>query len=135
MSTPIGTRIDAQQKRAQALELRRSGATFQQIADALGYANAGTVHRMVRQALAAIPVEAAEAYRAEELDRLDALQRGLWPAARSGNVRAAEACLRVMESRRKLLGLDAPTRIDAKVSSELDAEIEQLVELLSEPSA
>jgi transposase-like protein len=38
-------------RRTRAVELATQGLTYQQIADELGYANRGTVHRIVQQAL------------------------------------------------------------------------------------
>jgi ABC-type phosphate/phosphonate transport system permease subunit len=81
------------------------GCTYQQIADELGYANRGTVHRLVREALEAQQVESIDLLRAVEVQRLDALQASLWPAALAGDVEAATACLRIILARVKVLGL------------------------------
>lgn len=50
----------ASARQARAVELGTQGHTYQQIADELGYANRGTVHRIVHQALAHDRVEAVE---------------------------------------------------------------------------
>jgi hypothetical protein len=84
------------------------GATYQQAADELGYANRGTVHRIVRQSLAAHEEASVETLRDVEVRRLDALQIGLWDAAMSGDVEAAHACLRIILARIKVLGLAEP---------------------------
>ncbi len=57
------------------------GCTYQQIADELGYANRGTVHRLIREALEAQQVESVDLLRTVEVQRLDALQASLWSAA------------------------------------------------------
>ncbi len=67
------------------------GHTYQQIADELGYANRGTVHRVVQQTLQAVQTENVAALRAVEVDRLDALQQALWDRAMGGNLAAAQA--------------------------------------------
>ena len=79
----------AQWRKARAVELATQGYTYQQIADELGYANRGTVHRVVQQTLQAVQTEHVEMLRALEVDRLDALQHGLWDEAVAGNVHVA----------------------------------------------
>jgi transposase-like protein len=83
-------------RRSRAVEMGAAGSTYQQIADELGYANRGTVHRLVRQALEAQQVEIVELLRTVEVQRLDALQASLWPAALAGDVEAATTCLRII---------------------------------------
>lgn len=97
----------ASYRRTKAIEMVTHGATYQQIADELGYANRGTVHRIVREALEAQQAASVEVLREVEVRRLDALQVGLWDAAMSGDVDAAHACLRIIQTRIKVLGLAA----------------------------
>ncbi len=99
----------AASRKNQAVRLAADGRTYQQIADELGYANRGTVHRLVRQALEAEQVDSVERLRQVEVDRLDALQTGLWDAAMAGDVEAAGTCLRIVLARIKVLGLAEPT--------------------------
>jgi hypothetical protein len=47
--------------------------TYQQVADELGYANRGTVYRIVHQALASDTADAVETLQELEVARLDAL--------------------------------------------------------------
>lgn len=99
----------ASYRRSKAVELAASGRTYQEIADELGYANRGTVHRIVRQALEAQQVQNVELLREVEVQRLNALQVGLWETALAGDLQAAGACVRIIEARVKVLGLTAPT--------------------------
>lgn len=92
-------------RRSKAVELAAGGRTYQHIADHLGYANRGTVHRIVRVALEDRQVQSVERLREVEVRRLDALQSGLWDAAMSGDVEAANVCLRIIQARIKVLGL------------------------------
>jgi hypothetical protein len=46
------------------------------------------------------------------LVRLDQLLQGVWLGAVDGNPAAVGLALRIMERRAKLLGLDAPAKID-----------------------
>lgn len=93
-------------RKAKALQMRRAGISVEAIAAHLKV-HPRTVYTWLRDALAAIPREEANELRLLELDRLDAIFRGLFPDAVAGDVRAAEACLKVMERRARLLNLDA----------------------------
>ncbi|WP_299442285.1 hypothetical protein [uncultured Phycicoccus sp.] len=89
-----------------------AGHSYQKVADDLGYANRGTVHRIVHTALARHEAENVEDFRALELARLDHLQAAFFPAATSGDVKAAEVVLKVMAARCRLLSLDRAARSD-----------------------
>lgn len=102
----------AAERRARAVEMATAGHTYQQIADALGYANRGTPYRIVQQSLANRQVQGVDEHRAVELARLDAQLASLWPRAMKGDVGANLALLRVHDARCRLLGLDR-----AKVTS------------------
>lgn len=80
----------ASYRRSKAVELGAGGRSYQQIADELGYANRGTVHRLVREALEAQQVQSVELLREVEVRRLDALQVGLWGSAMAGDTEAAQ---------------------------------------------
>jgi hypothetical protein len=99
-------RVEVRERTRKALELRRAGANYDEIARQLGLAKS-TVHAMVHSAMREITREPAEELRNLELQRLDAMMMGLWPNARKGDATAVTAVLRVMERRAKLLGLDA----------------------------
>ena len=94
-------------RRTKAVETTAGGRIYEQIADELGYANRGTVHRIVREALEPQQLQSVEMLREVEVRRLDALQVGLWDAAMAGDVEAANACLRIIQARIKVLGLTA----------------------------
>jgi len=82
--------------------------------------------------------EPAEAVRDLELQRLDHLQEAAWSKATDGDLRAIDTCLRVMERRSRMLGLDSPARksIDIQFSSEeLESEVQNLVKLLEDASS
>jgi len=127
-------RIHAAERQARALELRKAGATFQQIADQLGYANRAAARNAVMRALQSIIGEPAQELRQLELERLDAMMLGLWPRARKGDEAAVDRVLKIMERRAKLLGLDTPARTDVTVH-QVDATDTALAELLREAKA
>jgi hypothetical protein len=89
----------------QALGLRASGATYRQIADALGLANAMTAWRLVQEESASAIRESAREILDLELTRLDRLQMAVWADAINGDHQAIDRVLKIMEQRAKLLGL------------------------------
>ncbi len=97
-------------RRSEAIRLKTAGCTYEQIAQELGYANRGTVHRIVQQALDVREVESVEELRRLELDRLDAVHASLWPQAMTGHVPSVLALLRVIDLRTRLLGLQPSGR-------------------------
>ena len=90
------------------------GKTYQQVADDLGYASRGTVHRIVQSTLAQHEVETIEELRALELARLDALQSSFFDAAVSGDVAAAEVVLKILAQRFRVLQLHRVSALNAE---------------------
>lgn len=97
----------ADERRAKALELHLAGATYESIANAVGYASKSGAHKAVQEALDNLgkygPDEATET----ELARLDAMLTGLWPKARRGDVQAIDRVLKIGERRSVLLAMSA----------------------------
>lgn len=98
------------ERRRQALELRKAGATYQQIAKQLKYAGKGNVCRDIERAIAEITTEPAEDVKKIELARLDALLVGIWTKASKGDPMLIDRVIRIMDRRAKYLGLDAPVK-------------------------
>lgn len=101
----------ARAKAAKALELRMEGRTFEAIAEEVGYAGKQGAYEAVRRSLLEVVREPAEELIRLDLERLDALWGIQYLNAQAGDVQAMAACMKIMERRAKLLGLDAPTRI------------------------
>ena len=115
---------DVAAKRTRALALHLQGASYQQIADALGYAGKSGAHAAVREALAdrGSSSELVEAYQVEAA-RIDLLVAALSPAVRSGDVQAIDRYLKVIERRTALAALiadAAPPVEDERVRTPLD---------------
>ena len=120
-------RLQAHERHLQALELRKAGATYQVIADRLGYASPRGAHKAVTSALKASLREAGAEVRELELARLDAMLLGLWRRVQSGDEKAVDRALKIEERRAKRLGLDAATPQEQRVTIEmLDREIARL---------
>ena len=124
-------------KERKALELRRAGMSYDEIAVAVGYKNNSGAWRAVQRAMKRTLRESgADEVRDQELDRLDRLQRAVWPRAIQGDLPAVGAVLRIMERRSKMLGLDAP--ITANIAVEhfdgqtVDAEVQRIMATLQQ---
>lgn len=119
-------RAQTAERRSKAIQLRLAGADWTQIADALGYADRAAACKDVTRALeahVATQRAGAEVLRETELQRLDRLQRGLWPAAIAGDTKSADTVLRVIDRRMRLLGLDVPPDVEDRIRRELVARI------------
>lgn len=96
----------------QAYKLKTEGYSWYEIAEELGISE-GHVQTLIseRIALAAdlVDIGSKRHILGMELDRLDRLQRAVWPTAMTGDVRSVEAVLKVIDKRTKLLGLDQVT--------------------------
>lgn len=105
--------LEVQDNIAQAVELRKAGATYEQIGKTLNLSRS-RAHQLVQEGLEVIREQIrqdANLVMALELDRLDAMLLSLWKDKK--NPRVADTILRIMERKHKLQGLEAPTRIEA----------------------
>lgn len=131
----IAKRADTADRRRKAIEMRIAGHHWQDIADTLHYASKGAAHTDVTRALEQAVAELAiplEGYRQLELDRLDTMQTALWPKVLSGDTKAIDTTLRLMDRRAKLLGLDAPQRMEVVTLDAVDAAIADLTRQLAD---
>lgn len=127
-------RIAQAEKEARIIELRRTGATWELIAKATGYANASGAHKAYQKALGKIVEPKIEELRATEIDRLDRLQFAIWERAKEGDIKAIDAVLRILDRRVRILGLDAPSKIQAEIvtydGNILEEHTQRIVELV-----
>ena len=147
MPTPRGGRAQARQSQKNAAQvaeeqltcyrLRLAGATLDQIAKQTGLSK-GTVHTRISKEIAERVEPLAEEVRKMQLDRLDEWLMQLNKQVREGRqvARSIEVALRVEERRAKLMGVDAPERVDvsATVHEVTQADVE-LAEMLREAQA
>lgn len=105
-------RVKAHERHLQALELRKAGATYQVIADQLGYASPRGAHKAVKSALKATLREPADELRELEAMRLDAALLAIWRRVTNGDERAIDRLLAIMKRRMELFGLAAPKRAE-----------------------
>lgn len=130
-------RTETAVRRSRAVNMKLAGADYQTIADQLGYASRGAAHTDITRALEASLAQQArdvEVWRHELLLSLNRLKAALWPAAIQGEVKAAEAALKVIDRICKLTGADAPQRVEVLTMGAVEAEIARLSAELGEPS-
>lgn len=141
------------ERAAEAAKLRSTGMSWDDVALALGFADASGAYRAAQEAMRAI-AEPARELRAMELARLDFALRMAWqvmvtehitvsqgrvvlhpetglPLRDHGPVLAAiDRVIKIGERRARLLGLDAPTKIEAITVDQIEHAITQLAEEL-----
>jgi predicted transcriptional regulator len=107
-------RIRTTEKTLKALELRKRGMNYTQIGKKLGCARSTACRYVLSELenLADKCREEAVHVRDLELQRLDALYLVAYAEVEDGNIPAIDRCLRIMERRAKLLGLDAAEKVE-----------------------
>ena len=124
-----------------AAEMRARGMTYEQIAQAMGIKSRQGAWEMVHRALSEVPKESTERLLALELAKLDHMERQVHAVlarkhlqiAASGRVvlfngepveddevamKAVDRLLKISQRRARLLGLEAPTRVNLGVNEE-----------------
>jgi orotate phosphoribosyltransferase-like protein len=110
-------RIRTTEKTLKALELRKRGMNYTQIGEKLGCARSTACRYVLSELenLADKCREEAVHVRDLELQRLDDLYLIAYRAISDGNDLAGiDRCLRIMERRAKLLGIDAVAKVDVQ---------------------
>lgn len=106
--------IERAEDRLKAVELRKRGASYDQIGKAIGVTKV-TAFRYVKQYLAELRESVLDSQQdliLLEMQRLDAMfMEAFSQVKKAGDLKAIDACLKVMERRAKLLGIDAATMI------------------------
>jgi hypothetical protein len=113
------------------LELRRAGLTWQRIAEEVGYADHTGAYSAYKRALKRTLQQPADELRQQELDRIDRLQLAIWQKAMQGDMKAIATIVRLMERRAKLLGLDAPVRIEQEVTTWTGESVDDAIKRLT----
>ena len=107
--------INKRERAIQALDLRKAGISYEMIAQRLGYSNRTAAFRAVQTLLEKSEKEASTDLREMELRRLDDLFLSIYKKAREGDLPAIDRCLKIMERRAKMSGLDAPEKTQSDV--------------------
>jgi len=114
------THVQAEERKWKALELRKLGKSYRTIAAEIG-CSASIAYKHVSDALRELHgqvLEKAEEVRQLELHKLDALEEELRKRLDGADdqdaAKLSSVILKTQESRRKLLGLDAPQQVEVK---------------------
>lgn len=92
-----------------ALDLRKSGASWDQIVKAnIGYGTRQAAFKACRDLLRNINTETADEARALLNGRYDEMLRPIWPRVLAGDLNAIEVALKIEALRMRLYGFDRP---------------------------
>ena len=106
-----------------ALGLYMAGYNYAEIGRELGLEQS-TIRRYIRDLIQESSIEIADEIRDVELARMARLDRTFWPMALKGDHKAARIVLETMQRRAKMLGLDAPKKIEFR-----DVAMEELAKM------
>ncbi len=126
-----GIKINALERRGQALTLRKSGASIRAIAQTLDVSTT-LIAKDLNRALVELAQEekaGVAELRTLELARLDSLLQTFYPKAVNGDYQAFDRVIKVAERRAKLLGLDMPVKVASTLSDGTDIQAGQWQEI------
>lgn len=104
--------IIARERQAKALELRKKGRSYREIAAECGYSDQSAASKAVKAAMDRITVEDAVDLRKITDERLNSMMVALWTKVEEGDVKAIEAAVKVQDRLMRLHGLDAAKKIE-----------------------
>ena len=111
-------RLAAAERQRQALALRSGGASFDQIAKSLGFANRSGAYLAVMAALRRVPEPEVKSYRALNLERLNTMRLRYWTRLQAagglapGDLELMRMELAIQQQEARYLGLDAPVKTE-----------------------
>lgn len=111
MGTTVRKKTDAAERELRQKKVAANllaGLTYRQMAEALGV-GVGTIARDVRLIIdhwRKEQVEDVDSWLQVQLRRLDTMLNAIWNSVLSGDLKAADTALRIIERQSKLLGLD-----------------------------
>lgn len=103
----MSSAAERRRKDAETLDLRRSGMTFDRIAQEVGWSNRGQAKKSYERAMDATDGPELDRVKArkQEVDRLDRLLTAVWPKAIAGELDALREARQITRVRIQLLGL------------------------------
>ena len=125
------------EKERKVVELRQMGITYEVIAKQVGYASASGAYHAYERALARYPRETFDKKRDLAEARIERLLAGVWTKALRGEIPAVMATIKLFERQAKLLGLDAPQKVENNVTvfeggSIIDEQVRRFAYLIAE---
>jgi len=125
------------EKERKVVELRHMGITYEVIAKQVGYASPSGAFHAYERALARYPKETVEKKRELAESRLERLLAGVWTKALRGETPAIMATLKIFERQAKLMGLDAPQKIETDLTvydggDDIDEQVRRFAYLIAQ---
>jgi hypothetical protein len=125
------------EKERKVVELRHMGITYEVIAKQVGYASPSGAFHAYERALARYPKETVEKKRELAESRLERLLAGVWTKALRGETTAIMATLKIFERQAKLMGLDAPQKIETDLTvydggDDIDEQVKRFAYLIAQ---
>ena len=117
--------IERAERQRQAIELRKSGLTYEAIGEHLGISKQ-SAHELVGRALErfdSTTTEAVEHLRREEAAKLAAVHEVLWPGVMAGDLAVTDRWLKLSARASQLLGLDRSITQPAEAHLHLHTEV------------
>jgi len=108
--------IAVRERQRRALELRKAGATYQAIADTLGYGSVNGAYHAVKRSMELSITEPAKELRTIQYERLNHLAMVVWPLAMAGDLKAVAQYQSIMRDMNEMMGTNTPTRIEADIN-------------------
>lgn len=111
---------EAREKQSKAVDLRRAGASFSEIAQALGYHDASGAKKAVEAAIRRFEFEATKDVLLMDLARLDEWAKLATHALRTrGDMNQIDRLMRIMEKKHWLLGVTPATLAEANEQGDM----------------
>lgn len=113
-------------RRGQAIEMKRAGASIDQIAERLDYPDEAACRRDISTAYNEVLRTSVEEARALDILRLDRMIMAVWPDACGGLPAAIDRAVKLIDMRAKLIGEYAPVQVEQVTLDAVEAEIKRL---------
>lgn len=106
------------EKERRVVQYRQTGATFDQIAQKLGYSNESGARAAFKRAMERMRDDAINSEMRElHKQRLEVALQAIWPQVIQGDFEAIKVMLKILERDAKLHGIDAPVKTEVEVTS------------------
>ena len=106
------------EKERQVVQYRQGGATFDQIAKKLDYADESGARAAFKRAMERMRDDALNAEMRElHRQRLEVALTAIWPNVVKGDFEAIKIMLKILERDAKLYGIDAPVKTELEVTT------------------
>lgn len=122
----FGKEIVALERRILYLEDYKHGLNYRRIGEKYGVSHQ-TVAEEIREylkELRSIGIRSVIEYRQVQMERIQAAYNALWPNVVAGRIDAINTMIRLMDREARLLGLDAPQKVDITARIQQAAEAE-----------